>query len=108
MLYKPAAAVASARRAGTTATLDVLTKYFAFHQMPDVYKRQQKPFRREVMRTYGAAVTPSPSDTTRVGRKILEEHPGTSGSLGCAISAVSYTHLDVYKRQVRYRLWRIM
>ena len=47
---------------------------------------EQKPFRREVMRTYGAAVTPSPSDTTRVGRKILEEHPGTSGSLGCAIS----------------------
>ncbi len=47
---------------------------------------EQKPFRREVMRTYGAAVTPSPSDTTEVGRKILAEHPGTSGSLGCAIS----------------------
>lgn len=47
---------------------------------------EQKPFRREVMRTYGANVTPSPSDTTRVGRKILAEHPGTSGSLGCAIS----------------------
>lgn len=47
---------------------------------------EQKPFRREVMRTYGAAVTPSPSDTTEVGRKILREHPGTSGSLGCAIS----------------------
>lgn len=47
---------------------------------------EQKPFRREVMRTYGANVTPSPSDTTRVGRKILEEFPGTSGSLGCAIS----------------------
>ncbi len=45
-----------------------------------------KPFRREVMRTYGASVTPSPSDTTRVGRKILEEFPGTTGSLGCAIS----------------------
>ena len=38
------------------------------------------------MRTYGATVTPSPSDTTEVGRKILAEHPGTSGSLGCAIS----------------------
>ena len=80
----------------------------------------QKPFRREVMRTYGAAVTPSPSDTTSVGRAILKEHPGTTGSLGCAISEaveaaasqpgyryvlgsvlnpVSYTHLDVYKRQ---------
>ncbi|MBQ8732585.1 MAG: TrpB-like pyridoxal phosphate-dependent enzyme [Oscillospiraceae bacterium] len=47
---------------------------------------EQKPFRREVMRTYGADVTPSPSETTAVGRKILAEHPGTSGSLGCAIS----------------------
>ena len=47
---------------------------------------EQKPFRREVMRTYGADVTPSPSDTTAVGRKMLEEFPGTNGSLGCAIS----------------------
>lgn len=47
---------------------------------------EQKLFRREVMRTYGASVTPSPSDTTNVGRKILEEFPGTTGSLGCAIS----------------------
>ena len=47
---------------------------------------EQKPFRREVMRTYGASVTPSPSMTTEVGRKILAEHPGTTGSLGCAIS----------------------
>lgn len=47
---------------------------------------EQKPFRREMMRTYGAEVTPSPSETTEVGRKILEAHPGTSGSLGCAIS----------------------
>ncbi len=47
---------------------------------------EQKPFRREVMRTYGAAVTPSPSETTEVGRKILAAHPGTTGSLGCAIS----------------------
>ncbi len=47
---------------------------------------EQKPFRREVMRTYGASVTPSPSETTAVGRKILQEHPGTTGSLGCAIS----------------------
>ena len=46
----------------------------------------QKPFRREVMRTYGASVTPSPSMTTEVGKKILAEHPGTTGSLGCAIS----------------------
>ena len=47
---------------------------------------EQKPFRREVMRTYGADVTPSPSMTTEIGRRINEEHPGTSGSLGCAIS----------------------
>ena len=47
---------------------------------------EQKPFRREVMRTYGASVTPSPSMDTAVGRKILAEHPGTTGSLGCAIS----------------------
>ena len=47
---------------------------------------EQKPFRREVMRTYGAKVTPSPSNTTAVGRKILQEYPDTTGSLGCAIS----------------------
>ena len=47
---------------------------------------EQKPFRREVMRTYGASVTPSPSMETEVGRKINAEHPGTTGSLGCAIS----------------------
>lgn len=52
---------------------------------------EQKPFRREVMRTYGASVTPSPSTQTEVGRRILQNHPGTSGSLGCAISeAVEY------------------
>ena len=47
---------------------------------------EQKPFRREVMRTYGASVTPSPSMTTQIGEKINREHPGTTGSLGCAIS----------------------
>lgn len=60
---------------------------------------EQKPFRREVMRTYGASVTPSPSTQTEVGRRILQNHPGTSGSLGCAISeAVEYatTH-DGYR-----------
>ncbi len=60
---------------------------------------EQKPFRREVMRTYGASVTPSPSETTEVGRKILAEHPGTTGSLGCAISeAVEVaTHNEGYR-----------
>ena len=47
---------------------------------------EQKPFRREVMRTYGADVTPSPSETTEAGRRILKLFPGTTGSLGCAIS----------------------
>ena len=50
---------------------------------------EQKPFRREVMRTYGASVTPSPSESTNVGRKILAEHPGTTGSLGCASFAAA-------------------
>ena len=56
---------------------------------------EQKPFRREVMRTYGASVVPSPSMETEVGRKILAAHPGTTGSLGCAISEaveVAVTH----------------
>ena len=60
---------------------------------------EQKPFRREVMRTYGASVTPSPSDTTEIGRKILAEHPGTSGSLGCAISEA----VEMATRQDGYR-----
>ena len=47
---------------------------------------EQKPYRKAVMETYGASVTPSPSETTAVGRKILAENPGTGGSLGCAIS----------------------
>ena len=47
---------------------------------------EQKPFRREVMRTYGATVTPSPSMVTNVGREINAKFPGTTGSLGCAIS----------------------
>ncbi len=60
---------------------------------------EQKPFRREVMRTYGAKVTPSPSDTTAVGRKILEQFPGTGGSLGCAISEAveAATNKDGYR-----------
>ena len=55
---------------------------------------EQKPFRREVMRTYGAEVTPSPSMTTAVGRRILEENPDTTGSLGCAISEAVETALS--------------
>lgn len=60
---------------------------------------EQKPFRREVMRTYGANVTPSPSDQTEIGKKILQEFPGTNGSLGCAISEAVETasKLDGYR-----------
>ncbi len=68
--------------------LSMATAYFGLDCKVYMVKvsYEQKPFRREVMRTYGACVTPSPSDTTQVGRAILAEHPGTGGSLGCAIS----------------------
>ena len=56
---------------------------------------EQKPFRREVMKVYGSSVTPSPSETTDVGRKILAEFPGTSGSLGCAISEAVETAVSM-------------
>ena len=56
---------------------------------------EQKPFRREVMKVYGSSVTPSPSETTNVGRKILAEFPGTSGSLGCAISEAVETAVSM-------------
>ena len=54
---------------------------------------EQKPFRREVMKVYGASVTPSPSETTEVGRRILAQFPGTTGSLGCAISEAVETSM---------------
>ena len=67
---------------------------------------EQKPFRREVMRTYGAEVTPSPSMTTDVGRKINAEHPGTTGSLGCAISEAVEAALKLPK--ARYLLGSVL
>jgi len=67
---------------------------------------EQKPFRREVMRTYGANVTPSPSDKTNVGRKILEQHPGTTGSLGCAISEA--VEVATSKEGYRYVLGSVL
>ena len=68
--------------------LSMATAYFGLDCQVYMVKvsYEQKPFRREVMRTYGATVTPSPSMTTNVGRKINEQFPGTDGSLGCAIS----------------------
>ena len=67
---------------------------------------EQKPFRREVMRTYGANVTPSPSNTTNIGRKILEEFPGTTGSLGCAISEA--VEAAVTQEGYRYELGSVL
>ena len=67
---------------------------------------EQKPFRREVMRTYGAKVTPSPSETTEIGRKILAEHPGTTGSLGCAISEAVETAMS--REGYRYVLGSVL
>ncbi len=67
---------------------------------------EQKPFRREVMRTYGASVTPSPSMTTEIGRKINAEYPGTSGSLGCAISEAVEAALNL--EGYRYELGSVL
>ncbi len=68
--------------------LAMASSFYGLHL--DVYmvkvSAEQKPYRKEVIRTYGANVIPSPSDTTEAGRKILREFPGTGGSLGCAIS----------------------
>ncbi len=68
--------------------LSMATAYFGLDCQVYMVKvsYEQKPFRREVMRTYGATVTPSPSMSTNIGRKINEQFPGTDGSLGCAIS----------------------
>ena len=67
---------------------------------------EPQPFRREVMRTYGAKVTPSPSNTTNVGRKLLEEFPGTTGSLGCAISEA--VEAAVSQEGYRYELGSVL
>lgn len=67
---------------------------------------EQKPFRRNVMNVYGAKVTPSPSNTTEVGRKILAEHPGTTGSLGCAISEA--VEVAMSKPNYRYVLGSVL
>lgn len=67
---------------------------------------EQKPFRREVMRTYGATVTPSPSTTTEVGRKILARYPDTTGSLGCAISEA--VEAEMSREGYRYVLGSVL
>ncbi|PLX42519.1 MAG: TrpB-like pyridoxal phosphate-dependent enzyme [Deltaproteobacteria bacterium] len=47
---------------------------------------EQKPYRKILMETWGGSVTPSPSNETEAGRKILAENPDSNGSLGIAIS----------------------
>lgn len=47
---------------------------------------EQKPYRKTIMKVFGGKVIPSPSDTTEMGKKMQKEYPGTSGSLGMAIS----------------------
>lgn len=68
-----------------------LSEACAYYDLPlTVYmvkvSAEQKPYRKAVIETFGADIIKSPSDTTEVGRKILEKYPNTGGSLGCAIS----------------------
>ncbi len=69
---------------------------------------EQKPFRRNVMNVYGASVVASPSDTTNAGRKILAEHPGTNGSLGCAISEAVEAAVSDPEHKTRYVLGSVL
>ena len=69
---------------------------------------EQKPFRRNVMNVYGADVVASPSDTTEAGRRILREHPGTNGSLGCAISEAVEAAVTDPERKTRYVLGSVL
>ncbi len=67
---------------------------------------EQKPFRKAVIETYGGKVIPSPSETTKVGREILKEFPGTDGSLGCAVSEATEKALET--PNCRYVLGSVM
>lgn len=69
---------------------------------------EQKPFRRNIMETFGATVSPSPSNTTEVGRRILAEHPDSSGSLGTAISEAVERALHVPENRGRYQLGSVL
>ncbi len=69
---------------------------------------EQKPFRRSIMQTFNATVTPSPSDTTEIGRKMLAEHPDSTGSLGTAISEAVERALNVPGNKGRYQLGSVL
>ena len=69
---------------------------------------EQKPFRRNIMETFGANVTPSPSDTTEIGRRMLSERPDSSGSLGTAISEAVERALNIPQNKGRYTLGSVL
>ena len=69
---------------------------------------EQKPFRRNIMETFNATVTPSPSNTTEVGRRMLAEHPDSTGSLGTAISEAVERALNVPGNKGRYQLGSVL
>ena len=69
---------------------------------------EQKPFRRNIMETFKANVTPSPSDTTAIGRKMLADHPDSTGSLGTAISEAVERALNIPENKGRYTLGSVL
>ncbi len=70
------------------SALSMASKFFGLECTVYMVKvsYHQKPYRRMIMESYGASVTPSPSDRTSAGRQILETTPDSPGSLGIAIS----------------------
>ncbi|MCL2889604.1 MAG: TrpB-like pyridoxal phosphate-dependent enzyme [Eggerthellaceae bacterium] len=69
---------------------------------------EQKPFRRSVMETFKANVTPSPSDTTEIGKKMLADNPHSTGSLGAAISEAVERALNIPENKGRYTLGSVL
>lgn len=69
---------------------------------------EQKPFRRSVMQTFGANVTPSPSEETEIGRKMYANEANRSGSLGTAISEAVERALHVPENKGRYQLGSVL
>ena len=90
------------------SALSMATGFFGLDLIVYMVKTsyEQKPYRKDLMETYGARVIPSPSETTEVGRRILKKHPGTGGSLGCAISEAVETALS--NKDSRYLLGSVM
>jgi tryptophan synthase beta chain len=88
--------------------LSMATGFFGLDLLVYMVKTsyEQKPHRKDLMETYGAQVIPSPSDTTEVGRRILKDHPGTGGSLGCAISEA--VEIALSRENCRYLLGSVM